>query len=99
MPRNGQGQEDGVKFFYLVLALLLLCLGLALIASEMRPAAGMLTSGRSVLGGDALWIGQLFIFLSFLPLLIFVPRKGQWLVATGWWSGFAFWLVAWLARN
>ena len=67
-------------------------LGAIAIVTETHTAHTRGKGEITVVGIDAVWMGQTLMFLSALPLLVWVPKKWIGVAAVGVWLGLMLWI-------
>ena len=82
----------GHRLLFTAIALVLAALGVAAIVTETHTGSSRYTGLTTLVGDDAVWLGQTCLLLAVLPLLVWVPPSRVALAGGVWWLVLMAWI-------
>ncbi len=80
------------KLVFTALSAVIFCVGLVAIVTETHTATSRFEGYRTVVGADAVWVGQTAVLLAILPVLVWLPKRWVGLGVSMWWVALMAWL-------
>ncbi|MDP2263509.1 MAG: hypothetical protein Q8K24_10175 [Hydrogenophaga sp.] len=81
-----------VKWLFTAISAVMALASAAVIVTEVRTASTRYEGIVTVVGDDAVWVGQTGLLLAALPLAVWLPPRWLGPVLTAWWIALMLWV-------